>query len=407
MKKKFILVDDDRVFIKLMTKFLTAKNQIVDHCTSSSGAMEEILIKKPDCVLLDMMMPGIDGLELLKQLRNQKELENLKIIIVSGKAYEVDRKRALDLGADGYIVKPVDPDKIFAQIQKIIEDKIEMIFWGVRGTLPVPGKETIRYGGNTSCMSLEFTKGDFFMFDAGTGIKGLSDYIMAENKKLVEARLFISHPHWDHINAMPFFVPMYMPGNEIEICGPAHGDITMRELISGQMNGIYFPIKIKEFSARIYFRDLQEEQFNIDGIKISTMLLNHPGHCLGYSVEYKGKLICYVTDNELYPKTSQFYNEFYIEQLTEFIRGADALITDSTYTDKEYTAKMGWGHSTVEQVVALADAARVKNLYLFHHDPDQTDDDIDLKLEKAQTMLLEMNSKTTCIAPVEKQRFLI
>ncbi len=407
MRKKFFIVDDDRIFIKLMVKFLTAENQIVDSCSSSSKALAEILLKKPDCVLLDMMMPEIDGLELLKQLRNEKELENIKIIIVSGKSYEFDRKRAFDFGADGYIVKPVDSDKIFGQIKKIIDDKIEMVFWGVRGTLPVPGKNTIRYGGNTSCMSLEFTTGDFFMFDAGTGIKGLSDHIMAEKKQLIEARIFISHPHWDHINAMPYFVPMYTPGNEIEICGPAHGDITMRELISGQMNGVYFPIKIKEFSARIYFRDLQEEQFDIDGINISTMLLNHPGHCLGYRVEYKGKAICYVTDNELYPKTSQFYNEFYIEQLTEFIRGADAFIADSTYTEKEYPAKMGWGHSAVEQVVELADAAKVKTLYLFHHDPDQTDDDIDSKLETARELLLKMNSKTTCIAPTEKQRFLI
>jgi len=407
LRRKIFIVDDDRIFIKLMSKFLTAENQVVEYCTSSTRALSEILIKKPDCILLDMMMPEIDGLELLKQLRNEKSLDNIKIIIVSGKSYEFDRKRAFDFGADGYIVKPVDPDKIFGQIEKIIEDKVEMIFWGVRGTLPVPGKKTIRYGGNTSCMSLEFTRGNFCMFDAGTGIKGLSDYIMAEKKQLVGARIFISHPHWDHINAMPYFVPMYTPGNEIEICGPAHGDITMRELISGQMNGVYFPIKIKEFSATIYFRDLQEEQFAIDGINISTMLLNHPGHCLGYRVEYKGKVICYVTDNELYPKSSQFYNEFYIEQLTEFIRGADAFITDSTYTDKEYAAKMGWGHSAVEQVVELANSAGIKKLYLFHHDPDQTDDDIDRKLEKAQTLLLKMNSKTTCIAPTEQQRFLI
>lgn len=407
MEKNFFIVDDDKIFIKLMVKFLTDKGQHVDYCSSSVRAMEEILDRQPDCVLLDMMMPEIDGLKLLKQLRDEKKLADLKIIIVSGKAYESDRKKASDLGADGYIIKPIDPDKIFNQIKKIIEDRIEMIFWGVRGTLPVPGNKTVRYGGNTSCMSLEFAKGNFFIFDAGTGIKGLSDQIVLENKKLVEARLFISHPHWDHINAMPFFIPLYTQGNEIEICGPAHGDTTMRELISGQMDGVYFPIQIKEFGARIYFRDIQEEQFGIEDIHFSTMLLNHPGYCLGYCLEYKGRKICYVTDNELYPETEALYNKYYIEQLVEFVREADALITDTTYTEEEYGAKIGWGHSAVEQVVKLSDAANVKKLYLFHHDPDQTDDDIDRKLEKAQKRLLKMNSKTICIAPIEKQQFLI
>ena len=161
----------------------------------------------------------------------------------------------------------------------------------------------------------------------------------------------------------------------------------MRELISGQMNGVYFPINIKEFSAQINFRDLKEEEFDLDEIKIKTMLLNHPGYCLGYRVEYQDRSVCYVTDNELYPKSSQFYNEYYVNQLKDFVMNTDALITDCTYNDEKYGSKIGWGHSSTEQVVDLADRANVKNLYLFHHDPDQADTDIDSKLKKAQGML--------------------
>lgn len=304
-KLKFFIVDDDRIFIKLLTRFLEAEEQSVSSNTSSISALPEIIEQKPDCIILDIMMPDMDGLELLKRLRNESSLDETKIIVVSAKSYEFDRKRAFTFGTDGYITKPVDPQKVVGQIQHIIEDLIELTFWGVHGTLPVPGDQTTKYGGNTPCVSIEFSKGNFFIFDAGSGIKVLSDHLMAENRPLIGTKLFISHPHWDHINALPFFGPLYIQGNEIEICGPAHGDVTMRELISDQMGGVYFPINIKEFGAMVAFRDLMEEEFEIDGIKIKTMLLNHPGQCLGYRVEYKGRSICYVTDNELYPKSNQ------------------------------------------------------------------------------------------------------
>ncbi len=158
------------------------------------------------------------------------------------------------------------------------DDQIKLRFWGVHGTLPVPGKNTVKYGGNTSCISLEFPGGKLFIFDAGTGIKVLSDYLTANKVRPVSTKIFISHPHWDHINALPFFVPLYMQGNNFEIYGPSQGNISMKKLISRQMDGIYFPIKFKEFGANIHFRDLKEEEFKVDGINIKTMLLNHPGH---------------------------------------------------------------------------------------------------------------------------------
>jgi phosphoribosyl 1,2-cyclic phosphodiesterase len=286
-------------------------------------------------------------------------------------------------------------------------DKILVGFWGVRGTLPVPGEQSVIYGGNTSCISIEFPRGSFLVFDAGTGIKVLSDRLMARQDAPREMKIFISHPHWDHINALPFFVPLYVQGNDIEIWGSSHGDITMEEMISGQMDGIHFPINTKEFSARVQFRELKEEQVDIDGITIQTMLLNHPGHCLGYRISYRERSICYITDNELFPEGNPYYNEFYVEQLTEFISGADMLITDSTYTNEEYPAKIGWGHSSIDQVVKLADRANVKSLFLFHHDPGQTDRDIAAKLETANDMLREMGSATKCIVPREKQIFSI
>lgn len=402
-KLKFFIVDDDLISAKRLARMLEPGAEKVSYNTSSVAALQEIISQKPDCVLLDIMMPEIDGLELAKLLRSEPDLDTMKIIVVSGKPYEFDRNRALAFGADGYIMKPVDPEKFPDQIRKIMEDRIELAFWGVRGTLPVPGKKAIKYGGNTSCISLEFPRENLFIFDAGTGIKELSDYLMENKRFRIEAKIFISHPHWDHINALPFFAPLYIQGNDFEICGPSHGDISMCDLISGQMDGVHFPINIKEFSSRVYFRDLAEEEFDIDGIKIRTMLLNHPGHCLGYRVEYKNKTICYVTDNELYPKSSQFYNKNYFSKLVSFVKNADVLITDCTYNDEEYESKISWGHSSTTQVVDLADRAGVKTLYLFHHDPNQTDDDIEAKLKTAQEMLKKKKSATRCLAPKEKQ----
>ena len=247
---------------------------------------------------------------------------------------------------------------------------------------------------------MEFAHGHFLIFDAGSGIKGLSDHLLSLGRRRLEAKIFISHPHWDHINALPFFVPLYIPGNEFEILGASHGQISMREMISAQMDGIYFPIRIKQFGSRVYFRNLDEETFELgDGIVVRTKLLNHPGKCLGYRIDYRGRSICYVTDNELELETNEFYNPFYVKNLTAFIKDADMVITDATYSDAEYPSKIGWGHSCVSKVTELAHNAGVKTLCLFHHDPDQDDDAIDAKLASARALLAELGSSTECIAP--------
>lgn len=228
---------------------------------------------------------------------------------------------------------------------------------------------------------------------------------MASDRARIEGKIFISHPHWDHINALPFFVPLYVQGNEFEILGASHGDLSMRKLISAQMDSVYFPITMREFAARVYFRDLKEEVLDVDGIVIKTKFLNHPGQCLGYRVEYKQRSVCYVTDNELYLPEHPNYNRHYVDGLIQFIEGADILVTDTCYTDDEYPTKVGWGHSGLSQVVEVAHEAGVETLHFFHHDPDQSDDDIDAKLNTARNLLSKRNSSTTVLAPAEGDIF--
>lgn len=400
----FYIVDDDPDMVAFMSAMLEEVGHKVTALTCSTTALKEIAKSKPDCALIDLMMPGFDGIELVRKLKDDPALAGTKFIVVSSKPYEFDRKRAFEIGADGYINKPLNAATFVEKIHRILEDRMEMTFWGVRGTLPVPGEKSLKYGGNTSCVSVEFARGQFFIFDAGTGIKGLSDYLISQKRVQMEAKIFISHPHWDHINALPFFAPLYVQGNEFEILGASHGDITMREMISAQMDGVYFPIRIKQFGARVYFRNLGEEKFTCDGITVSTKLLNHPGKCLGYRVDYKGRSLCYITDNEMDLETSEFYNPFYVKRLAEFIDGCDALITDCTYMDEEYPSHIGWGHSCVGEVAKLAHQGNVKKLYLFHHDPDQTDGDIDRKFAQAKQVLAELGSSVECLAPTEGTR---
>ena len=238
-------------------------------------------------------------------------------------------------------------------------------------------------------------KNHFFIFDGGTGIKELSNYLIEQNKFPIVGKIFISHPHWDHINGIPFFAPLYMKGNEFEILGASHYDINVEKIISDQMSSVYFPITTKEFAAKLAFHNLTEESFNIDEIQIQTILLNHPGRCLGFRVQYKNKIFCYITDNELYLEGMPYYNQFDVDRLVQFINEADVVVIDSTYTDEEYLKKVNWGHSSVSRVVDIVDKAKVKLVCLYHHDPDQFDIDIKLKLQQAKSLLKERGIKNS------------
>jgi phosphoribosyl 1,2-cyclic phosphodiesterase len=165
---------------------------------------------------------------------------------------------------------------------------------------------------------------------------------------------------------------------------------------------VYFPITVREFAASVTYRDLSEGDFEIGGIPVKTMLLTHPGNCLGYRLTCGKRSICYVTDNEMYVPGSECYSEEYAERLAEFARDADVLITDCTYTDEEYPRKAGWGHSSVSQVADLSARARVRNLYLFHHDPDHTDAVIDAKVGQVRERLTALGAATTVTAPTER-----
>ena len=403
----FLIVDDDKTSAEMHAAMLEKAGHKTTVITSSKAALAQVATLAPDCIISDLIMPELDGIGFFQAVRKISMPKQPTFIILTSKVFEFDRRRAFEMGVDGYLTKPPHPDTFVNDLIEIINKEVIVQFWGVRGTLPVPGENTVHYGGNTNCVTLTLGRKHFFIFDAGTGIKRLSNYLIAQNKFPMSAKIFISHPHYDHINGIPFFAPLYMKGNEFDFYGAPYGDITIEKIITGQMDSIYFPITTKEFAAKINFHDLKEETFNIDEVQIQTMLLNHPGSCLGYRVQYNNKVFCYITDHELYLEDAPYYNQFDVDRLLNFINAADVLVIDSTYTDSQYIAKIGWGHSCISRVVDIADKAKVKLLCLYHHDPDQLDKDIDFKVNEAKQLLESHHSNTHCIAPREDEKIVL
>lgn len=246
--------------------------------------------------------------------------------------------------------------------------------WGTRGSIPSPGPATARYGGNTTCMEIN-VGGRRLIFDAGSGMRPLGQDLVKDGDVL-DTPIFLTHFHWDHIQGFPFFVPLYVPGTELRILGPKQNNIDVRSLFAGQMGPIYFPVPFSAVAATLAFDHLNEGTWEGHGIRLETMRVKHPSYVIGYRIEAAGRVICFIPDDEI---DGEGYDvgEGWRERLTEFVSGADLLIHDSMYTDAEYPDRLGWGHSTFEQSVRLAEDGGVRRLLFFHHDPERSDDALD------------------------------
>lgn len=252
-------------------------------------------------------------------------------------------------------------------------------FWGTRGSIATPGPNTNRYGGNTSCIEVRSSRGTLVVIDCGTGGRALAQKLMADNGGR-RGTVLISHTHWDHIQGIPFFDPLYVPGNEWDVYGPKGLRESVHEVLAGQMQYMYFPVSLDQCAANIRYHDLGEGSFAIGDIRVSARYLNHPALTLGYRLEVDGATLVYACDHEPYSRLLALgEGRIAGEDLrhAEFMQGADLLIHDAQYTAQEYSEKIGWGHSPVEYVVKLADQARVKRVALTHHDPRRDDDAIE------------------------------
>ena len=264
-------------------------------------------------------------------------------------------------------------------------------FWGTRGSLATPGPSTLEFGGNTSCVELRCDDGTLIVLDCGTGARGLGLSLMASGEKPLRGHLFLTHTHWDHIQGFPFFAPLFVPGNEWDVYGPAGAGQDLKAILTAQMEFAYFPIPLDQLGSTIRFHDLTEGTLQVGGARVTAHYLNHPAVTLGYRVEAGGASVVYAVDHEPHSRhqpdgllAGRIANAgvaavpdrpVHREDVAhvEFLRGADLLIHDAQYTAAEYLTKIGWGHTSAELAVDMAIEGGVKRLALFHHDPARDD----------------------------------
>jgi len=281
---------------------------------------------------------------------------------------------------------------------------MQVRFWGTRGSIATPGPSTVRYGGNTSCVEVRSDSGTLLLLDCGTGAHALGQALQ-EQAKECSGHILISHTHWDHIQGLPFFAPLFVAGNEWHIYGPRGLGQSLREVLAGQMEYAYFPVALNAFAATVHYHEVIEGGFMIGDIRIATQYLNHPALTVGYRIEADGATLVYASDHEPNNADAGHGHGAPPEggDLThvEFIRDADLVIHDAQYTAAEYPAKVGWGHSTIEYAVDMAIDAGVRQVSLFHHDPARNDEAVDKLLAIARKRAKDAGSALIVSAAAE------
>jgi phosphoribosyl 1,2-cyclic phosphodiesterase len=256
----------------------------------------------------------------------------------------------------------------------------------VRGSIPTPGPTTVRYGGNTSCIEVRMG-GEIILLDAGTGLRALGRSLLAEFKdRPLNLTMLLTHTHWDHIQGLPFFGPIYDSHCRLRILGCEGARKGLVNALTSQMESTYFPVPFNKLPSNIEIEELKDFNFNIGPVCGRAMRANHPGLCVGYRLFSPDSLIAFFPDAE--PRTGGQDRD-----MIEFLRDVDLLILDSQYDSKEYQEHLGWGHGCVDDSVALALQAGVKQLSLFHHDPDHDDKRIDGLVKHARQLVAKQKGK--------------
>jgi len=276
-------------------------------------------------------------------------------------------------------------------------------FWGVRGSIPCPGPDTVIFGGNTSCLEIRADE-KLIIVDLGTGLRVLGDWLR-ENDQIkygkIDADIFLTHTHWDHIMGFPMFTPIYLSGTNLRITGPmSYEEDSLKVIIENQLSYRYWPVRAGELAAHIEYNQINETTLDLgNGLTVTSKYLNHPVSCMGYRFNYRGKSIASVYDHEPFrnlfltgpgedgydeqaAKEGEIAAAEENEKIINFLRGADIVIHDAQYTQDEYPRHIGWGHASCEHAAKTAQAAGAGKLVFFHHDPGHTDSRLE-QIEKS------------------------
>ncbi|HEY5233681.1 MAG TPA: response regulator [Verrucomicrobiae bacterium] len=420
-KKGFVLIAEDvKVISRKMVIGLEQCGYKVALAEDGEQCLEMARALRPNLVILDIMMPKVHGIEVLKQIRADPEMQDTGVIICTAKSFDTELSHVATLGAYDFLIKPFTLPALTEMVNGFFESRpgsgivrrppvhradagevfhpsfetqsTRLKLWGTRGSVPTPGANFLRHGGQTSCMAVR-TEDAVCIFDAGSGIRDLGIDLM--KSKIRNVHLFITHTHWDHIQGFPFFTPAYDPGFKITVYAVRGFGKDLKSLFSGQLDKDYFPIQMENMRGDLDFVQLGHEPVELPGAKVTWEFANHPGATVGYKIDLGGKKIAWVPDNEFlegYLGSPDLISPEHervapYQKMIEFLSGVDLLVHEAQYTNEEYPAKTGWGHSCLSNACLLAKLAQVRRWIVTHHDPSHDDTFLESKLNLTRQLL--------------------
>ncbi len=416
-KKRVLIADGNALFVKKILENPAAATYEITYVTNGPECISTMHAFLPDLIIIDLMLPKMHGIEVLKEIRKHPETEHWGVIITSEEAMIQNHHAALSEGASYFLTKPYTSALLFEKIEAFFSGTLHpepfiktdtsstptftppppssnyIKFWGTRGSNAVSGPEYVRFGGNTCCLEIRYGK-DRLIIDAGTGIRPLGDLLITE--KTEKIHLLLSHTHLDHIAGFPFFQPIYHTKQHIHILSPVGYEKNTHDIFQDMFAYAYFPVRLDDIQAKITFQDLRDgDVIEIGDIRIKTHYAYHPGPTLCFKIYAGNHIIGYVTDNEAllgYHGPIQDITkdhpllEPHLSQIA-FFEECTLWIHEAQYTQEEYQKKEGWGHSSITNASILAKHANINSWILTHHDPAHTDKLLLQKMQSHQDLL--------------------
>ncbi len=423
-RKKILIADSSNYTKKLISESSELKNYLIEIVETGPKFLQALKNFHPDICIIELMIPQMHGIELLKIIRNHPDFSHIGVIITSAGAMIQNYQAAVYWGADYFLEKPFSLTSLLFLVEKfflegltpdqfkggkeshIIETdswydpkpssaKSYIHFWGSRGSNPVAGHEYVRHGGNTCCLEIRYDN-DMIVIDAGTGLRPLGDLLDCNGCRSLN--IFIGHTHWDHIAGFPFFAPLYKKHKEITVWAPVAFEKDVKELFTDMLAHAYFPVRLDEMQAKVTFKELRDGRLvQVGKISVETHHTHHPGPTLCFKITTPQLKIGYVTDNEMlmgyfgHPLAIQREDSLLDPHLglINFLCDCDLIIHEAQYFPFEYYQKVGWGHSSIPNATVLMRFMKAKKWIVTHHDPKHTDTDLQNKMILHQDILRE------------------
>jgi len=431
--KTVVLIDNDALSRSLLSECLAGHDWRIMEAEDGEAGLDLVERYEPGAVVCDLRTPRRNGFKVCQHIREQPHLNQTRVVLTGVSRFPSDRHTALATGANEYLTKPIQPSALLAALdsckdQETVETRRRPIvtgpttvrFWGVRGSIPTPGLQTAKFGGNTSCVEVRIGE-LIIVLDAGSGVRQLGQSLMREfSDKKLKVTMLITHTHWDHIQGFPFFVPAYNPKAKVRILGSG-AVYSLRNALGEQMQDAFFPVTLDDLARQVTFEEMGDAEFQVDGVKVRSIHANHPAMCRGYRLCTPQGDVVYMPDHEAYErleielqkrsgqKSQRLidYARSWDERVVEFMRDAELVITDTQYDATEYPNRLNWGHTCVDEAIDIAMRANVRQFFLFHHDPDHNDEKMFDMIANAEARVAAAGSSMLVRAAREGEEFVL